>query len=147
MGRPVFAVEPMTVEAYQVATEGLAPWEDLDFAPRDRIDAGPCWEAWAGGEVAAVAGLQIKWPGVAEAWLVITDAGRKHPHFLARNLRRLFTETIKKYGLHRVQADVRVGHTEGYLLVEWLRMEEEGVMRKFTPDKQDHSLWAWTEQP
>lgn len=140
-----FHVEPMTVAAYVEATRGQAPWQSAWQAGERRIEGGPCWEAWAEGEVAAVAGLELLWPGVAQAWAVLTDAGRRHPLFVARQMRARLMAAIAKHGLHRVQCDVAAGHVAGYLLVDWLGFQEEGIMRGYGVNREDHVRYARLE--
>jgi hypothetical protein len=94
------------------------------------------------GKILAVGGVVPLWDGVGEAWLIPTKnmAGYEIPISRAFriNLDRAFTD-LK---MRRVQAAVKVGFERAHRLVQFLGMEEEGMMKKYGPDGADYVRYA-----
>ena len=55
-------------------------------------DKGPAWTLFHGKEIVASAGLYILWPGVCEAWLMITPLIYKYPLLFCSRSQKGFQE-------------------------------------------------------
>jgi hypothetical protein len=84
------------------------------------------------------AGIGLLWPGVAEAWMLLTpeiDGLTTHERGIvglriARGIRR----TVKEYRLHRLQTAVLRGDDRARGFIKWLGFEYEGDMVCYGPD-------------
>jgi hypothetical protein len=103
---------------------------------------GPAYTALVDGEVAAVAGIAVMWPGVAEAWAVLTAVGRAHPAFVHRAVARTLRGLVRQLGLRRLQASVDASNPVALRWAEVLGFRPEGVMRAYGPQGQDFVRFA-----
>lgn len=126
-------VIPFTTDHYVVATAGMHPWQDAEAAGRLYETRGPAYSGFVDGELAVCAGVVILYPGLGEAWAVVTDLGRRHPLFVTRAVRRGLQQIIRDHRLRRVQADVVTAHTPA---LEWARafgFRDESTMPLYGP--------------
>jgi RimJ/RimL family protein N-acetyltransferase len=82
-------------------------------------------------------------PGVAECWMIVTDACR-NPFFLHRQALKVFKNHMKENNLHRLQAQTQFGDYAGETWLNRLGFQFEGVMRKYRWDGEDVKLWSFT---
>lgn len=86
------------------------------------------------------------WPGVGEAWLLVTEQTQDHVHycikFVLRALKALFTH----HGFNRVQASVHVDYDKAIRLVEWLGMKPEGLMPYYGVEGDTFIRYAITKE-
>ena len=104
---------------------------------------GPNIAMWWQGELLGVGGLQLHHAGVAEPWLVFTDAGRAHLVPLYRAIVRWLREQIAALALHRMQGIARYDNDGSMRLLEHLGFTYEGTCRQFGPDRSDFHWYAW----
>lgn len=94
--------------------------------------------------VAIFVGMRL-WAGVAELWaLVGTRADSTIVGFqraCARGLKN-FIDCHKDEPLHRIQAVVHSDHYRSRKWLQWMGFSEEGVLKKFGPDKADYLMVA-----
>jgi len=117
-----------------------APTSIFFVAPEEaaRQYAGhPAFTATVDGVPVACAGIVIYWPGVAESWAVLSDSGRAHGYFVTRSVLRGLVALVRKHRLHRVQAKVMAGFTEGRRWVQAMGFEEEALLRAYGPKRED----------
>jgi hypothetical protein len=88
------------------------------------------------GEVVCCAGVTLLWQGVGEAWLFVSEGARAYIG-LPGAVRELLDTVRRNLQLHRIQATVRVDNPRAHRMDTWLGFKEEGIMRKYTPDKTD----------
>ena len=126
---------PMTAEHYLEAASPAYPW-----IGRERAEAlartGPAWAGFWDDLLLGVAGVSILWPGVGEAWAILTAAGRQHPLIVHRAIVRQLAGIIREHGLRRLQADVIEEFTAGQQWVERLGLIQESVMPQYGPEGQ-----------
>lgn len=94
------------------------------------------------GEILAITGLILIHPGMAEIWSFTGKAADKCKVLFAQLSVMIVGFWIKKYNLHRLQANVYHEHTQSIRWLEWLGFEREGLMRKFGFLKDDFYLYA-----
>ena len=97
------------------------------------------------GKIACCLGAVQLWPGVAECWLLTTDAVEERPITLTRTALRYFNKLMSDKKLHRIQITVDTANT---LAIRWanaLKFREEGLLRQYGVDKSDHIIYARTE--
>lgn len=138
---------PMMVEHYLEATAGVPAWGDLATFARSQIDNGPAGAALIDDQLAAVAGVVIAWPGMGEAWAVLTDLGRRHPMVCHRLVARELRAIIRDYRLHRVQADILRSFQAGRIWASRLGFRKEGMMRRYGPDRADFVRYVLLPEP
>ena len=132
-----FHVEPFKPEHYVAATAGHYPWQDAEDAAQLRAARGPAWTGFVDGQIAAVAGMTILWPGLGEAWLVLTPVGMAHPVFVTRRIAKHLWAVIREHGLRRVHVDVVADHQAGLDLVRALGFTDEHRMAAYGPSGED----------
>lgn len=130
----------------QELTQGMAP------VVADQLWARYVWQGvnlttrLPSGELVACGGLQLFWPGVAEAWIEGTPLLRRYRYSLYYTLRHWFTVQRAALQLWRVQCAIVADHAEGCRLVEHLGFVREGVMARFDPQGRDAALYAWVRK-
>ncbi len=114
-----------------------------DFAKAKEARDGPAMTAVLDGLIIGCGGLEICWPGMAEAWIVArADLDRKALS-AARLVKRKLLEWAKEYSLVRIQAPLRTDFDLGIRFAEWLGFQYEGTLRKYHPDQCDAFLYSW----
>lgn len=125
-----------------VHDERIRPSESVD-----KFVEGMVYPDWAftgvdKGRVIACAGIFPIWEGVAEAWFLGSQHMYDFDIQITRALVKGLPEWMEKYNLHRVQANVREDWPKARRWAKFLGMEEEGIMRSYTPDKHDFIRFA-----
>lgn len=103
---------------------------------------GTCYSGFVDDELIACAGINILWPGVGEAWAVVTPRIYKHPLFFHKAIVHELNAIIKKHKLCRIQATVLNDFPKGKEWLERLGFEPEGIMRKYDTEGLDHARYA-----
>lgn len=96
------------------------------------------------GNVLAIGGVTLLWPGRAQAWALLSN------RVDARNMaavhcaaRRRLAELQADLRYYRIEATVRAGFSAGRRWLESLGFKFEGWMRHYDPmDGADHALYA-----
>lgn len=130
---------PYEVAHYRQVTSGLSPLvgvtsDEVAWAYKHR---GVAYTGFVDGEIAGCAGVLVQWPGMGEAWAILTDVGRAHPIFVHRVVSRTLREIIVHSRLRRVQADVVAAFAVGRRWVERLGFEFESAMPRYGPKGED----------
>jgi len=95
-------------------------------------------------EVIGIGGINILYPGVGEAWLMLTKHANKETIFGFRKfckIRETMDAIIAENGLWRVEAQARVDSLESIRLIKVLGFEQICVRKKYCPDKTDMVLF------
>lgn len=99
------------------------------------------------GEVAAVFGLVVRWPGVGDVWAVVGDNARGYGRPLTRTAKALFHTFADDLGLWRLGAMVRADAVEYQRWIELLGFEYEGTEIQAGPTGQDIHRYRWLRWP
>jgi len=97
------------------------------------------------GEIVAVAGIIVYWPGVAEVWMMLTKKARKKGIFglIAFNaIAKKINDWIVDHKLRRVQAQVRSDFPKALKMIKTLGFKYEGTKKQFSPDGADMQMFA-----
>lgn len=97
------------------------------------------------GNILGVGGVVVYWPGVGEGYYILSEHAREHKVRMALCLKRIIALSFEELNLHRLQATVRKDFTQAAKLIEQAGFELEGNMKKYTPDKIDTYLYAFTK--
>ncbi len=90
------------------------------------------------GECIGAYGWVGMWPGVYRVWALFSDELLdQYPFALARRLKRDLRSHELRDHPHRVEVVVDADHLAGLKLMEWLGFKVEGLMKAYTPEKQD----------
>ena len=90
------------------------------------------------GEPIATAGVAVLWPGVGEAWTIVTSRAEKAKISLHKAVRRGLDDVQDHLPLRRVQAVVRADYERSQRWVERLGFVNEGLMRSYGPEGADY---------
>lgn len=90
------------------------------------------------GRPIACAGVHEIWAGRGVAWALISkDAGK---HFFA--MHRAALGFMSQCGLRRIEAMIEAGFEPGHRWAKMLGMEQEGLMRGYSPTGVDYYIYA-----
>lgn len=97
------------------------------------------------GDLVAVGGIYIRWPGVGLFWLILTaDCKKEDVHGIRAlcAIRDWIDEAIKENGIWRAEANIRPDFKKAIEMIEWLGFKKECTMEKYFPDKTDAILYS-----
>ena len=97
------------------------------------------------GEIVAVGGIIDYYPGVGEAWLMLTKQSRKHGIFGIVAFGAIEKHLNKQIADHKIRtctASARADFPEAITMLEALGFEYEGTRREFTPDFCDLNIYS-----
>lgn len=83
-------------------------------------------------------------PGVAQCWFALTDNVNICKIAFFRMILKLRNHYWKEWNLHRLQADTQASYLTGNRFIKAMGFEYEGCMKKYSSDKQDYNLYAYT---
>ena len=130
------------VKARLVNNVGLEHWNLINglYASLQYMEnSGTFWTLWDGDEVVIIAGWHTAWEGVCEVALFPTDLFVKNPFPAVKRLKQKLQELTKTY--RRIQLNCR--HEEKFLkFAKRLGFKQEGILRKFSYDGQDHVIMS-----
>lgn len=86
-----------------------------------------------GGRILGCAGVVPLWPGVAQAWAVLSDAALGEPVSLTRAVDRELRGIAESLCLRRIQATVAENHHDGARWLAFLGFEIEGLLVNYGP--------------
>lgn len=117
------------------------PLEDaIKSYPDMPIDPKTSYTALWDGKIVGVGGISMLWKGVGELWLILTkDSNREGAHGLVAfdAIRKKIDEIIEENDIVRAQATARLDNPKAIDMLVWLGFENEGRLRKYTPDRCD----------
>lgn len=97
-----------------------------------------------GKKIIGCGGIEICWPGMAEAWAV-SICNLKDFHVSPKIVKRQLQFWIKEHNLTRVQAPMRVDFPVGIRFAEFLGFKDENArLKKYHFDKTDALMYAIT---
>lgn len=97
------------------------------------------------GELCLMGGVIVPWPHVGVAWGMVFPRGAASPVVVARYILRFLRDRIAKHELYRLEMVTDVTDTLGEGLVDWLGADKEGLRRRYLPNGNDGTLWAWVK--
>lgn len=103
---------------------------------------GPCFSAFVDDEFVACSGVSIVWPGVGEAWSVITPLIYKYPLFFHKSVKTGLEKIIREKNLHRVQATVVEYFYQGEKWLKALGFLREGLLRRYDLEGNNHWIYG-----
>jgi hypothetical protein len=96
---------------------------------------GPAYSVFFDEEPILIAGINIMWPGVGEAWAMFGGPYQDHGFFIHRQIIRSLDRLADDYKLERIQASVMKGHYAGIHWVTHLGFKFEGEMEYYFKQK------------
>lgn len=93
------------------------------------------------GKIIAIGGIYDLWPGVGEAFSIMSETAFDYPKSLYRHFKVNieFGINLNKYA--RVQALVKVGLNAGVRFIEHLGFTREAMLEKWGPDGADYYMY------
>lgn len=86
-------------------------------------------------EPIGMAGIMTMWPGVGEAWALITDQARGQALSMHRAVYRIMNDSNTWDEFHRVQCVVLVGDSKALHWAEHLGFKAEGLLSDYDSNK------------
>ena len=93
------------------------------------------------GRILFVAGYYQLWEGVVECWMIPSEHVKTATLGFCKILKAYVDDIIEEQNCHRFQTTA----PDDELHARWMRflgLEKEGVMKKYTHDKQDECMYA-----
>jgi len=134
-------VTPFVPSDYQEATAGAVSMGNPQVVAEMFATKGPAFTARQGACVIACAGVMLFWPGVGEAWSVLSPCAAEHP-MIHRHVKRGLAGIIESHGLWRVQATVLDGFAKGERWITRLGFQFESAMPAFGPKGETYNRYA-----
>jgi len=94
------------------------------------------------GTITCCFGVNMLWPGVAEAWLITGYQVDSNPISLSRGAMRYFDYIAIKLILHRLQITVDTRNEVALRWANLLKFKREGVLEKYGPAKSDFVMMS-----
>lgn len=94
------------------------------------------------GKVIAIGGITFLWKGVGSGWVITSELLLKHKVWTHRAIRDILDITEKTHNLHRIESIILKDHVVSMQWAERLGFKQEGLLRKYDSQKQDHWLYA-----
>lgn len=102
-----------------------------------RQESGMAWTGLDDQGLIGCAGLDIQWPGVAEAWAMFSPRIEDNIFVIVKVIKKWIAELMEDRSLHRIQCHVREDHPQALRFVQVLGFKWEGTNIKFTQDGAD----------
>lgn len=103
------------------------------------------FSALDGDQVLGCAGIVQLWPGVGQAWAVLSERALAQPVTLTRTAWRELDRAARRSGFARIQATVADGHGAGARWLAFLGFEVEGLLVNYGPGGQgDYWIYGRT---
>lgn len=100
----------------------------IDMRSVDIYMNNPSYTALVNDVPVAMAGVIILWPGVGEAWSIMTENTLKYPFLIHRAVKRTLNDIIRNMKLKRVQSVCLKGFDRGCRWLEVLGFKFESEM-------------------
>lgn len=145
-GPKTFVVHPYEEGDFERILHHVPTWGRLgEQLPQP--NPAQAYSAWGADGLIACAGLDLMWPGVAQAWaMFMPSIPQYYPQSIVRSIRRHLAGLIEEHSLWRVEAHAHAGTPMACKLLEVLGFHREVLKRKYGPDKSDFWLYAWLRE-
>lgn len=115
---------------------------DEDLLYQAMQDSEFAWTVFYNLQPMVSFGFDIKWPGMAEAWMMTGTVAREHGIILSRGARRVFDNIGPALNLRRMQIVVSVDRDYAVNWARFLRFTEEGRLGSYGPEGADYLMFA-----
>lgn len=105
-------------------------------------ERGPAFSGFLNGTLLGCAGVVPLWPGLGEAWIVLSPEGRRHRAWY-RAVARILPSIAASGRFRRIQADVVREFEAGRRFVERLGFKYEFTMPKYGPNGEDFVRYVY----
>lgn len=109
---------------------------------RDTYLKGPAYSVFDGDSLVFCGGVVIQWDGVGECWLICNNTIKKYMREVCFYSDNYLERIIIDSHLHRVQATVPARWSKGLRFLERLGFYREGLLRKYSADKEDYYMYS-----
>lgn len=96
------------------------------------------------GRVVAILGYFEQWAGVYEVFLVPSTYLKTYAKSVLPLIKMYLDRLFKEHGAHRLQSSAH-DDLQTDVFMEYIGFECEGVLRKYSANKQDYKMWARLE--
>lgn len=142
----IIPFEPLHLRAVlpQAAQHSVESYFEAIDAAQFKAEA-MSFTALDGDEVLGCAGVVHLWPGVGQAWAVLSMRALACPVTLTRTALRELDRMSRAHGFARIQATVADGHGAGARWLAFLGFEVEGLLVNYGPGGQgDYWIYGRT---
>lgn len=93
-------------------------------------------------KILGVLGASMYWPGVMQAWAILTDTIKERPIEFHKCAKRVIETYALAFKLFRMQMEVRMDCPDNMKWAEALGFSQESVLKCYGADKSDYYLYA-----
>lgn len=113
----------------------------------EKQTGGPAVTALDGDMILGCAGLLLPWPGIAIAWMVLSEQIGEHGVWMTKMVKRFLDDMIRCYALHRIEAVVLADNERNRRWIERLGFtRENGCARAYTQDRRNAIRYEWVRE-
>lgn len=134
-------VDRLPSQGQQAAEVAVVSRETLAAAAR----RGPAWTVVSDGDVVAVGGISVIYPGRALCWALVSGQATQGQRVAAARAALKMVRQARWLGVVRLEATVRADWPQAAGFLAGLGFQREGVLRRYGPDGADHEMWARIE--
>lgn len=117
--------------------------EDIEEGLKRCLELGRAYTVRSGhGEILAVIGGTLYWPGVATLSAIITTVMPNYPLATTKAVSHCIACAMNDLDLHRVEIQVKSSYVSGQQWAQLLGFEAEGILKKYGPNKEDYTMYA-----
>jgi len=121
--------------------KGVVNFGRLMKEARTVYESHPGWSGFCDGKLIASIGIIVPYPGLGEAWAVITPLGHQHALWLHRHVKSGILSLSEALKLRRLQATVKANFPEGRRWAESLGFVAEAILEGWGPDGSDYVMY------
>ena len=101
---------------------------------------GDTVSAIVNGDVVAIFGVYIMWPGVAEAWSLFDPKAKRYKIAMSKGAIAFFDIITILNGLHRLQITVKKNDKRAVAWAIFLGFISEGILKGYSADQEDYYM-------
>lgn len=96
------------------------------------------------GIPSGIIGVSPLWPGVWSAWSFGTDNWPKAVLQLSRFALRELRPFLLNRGVHRLQCESRIDHSDAHRWLSSMGAQREGILKGYGKDGADYVMFSWS---
>ncbi len=128
----------VNIEKKDVDTNILAFIGEIDSRAEMYAKSGPTVTIMDGETILVIGGVIQFWPGVGEAWMMVSPEGRKQKLTLFKHMNGFLKYCFTECRFHRIQASILQSHKEAHKTVMRLGFIPEGMMVHYGPNMENY---------
>ncbi len=132
----------LVVRPHEETIKRVVRLSDTEWAQAIGKEAVEAYTGYVNGEVFAIGGLNVLWPGVGEVWVIGSPTIPDYRISYVRAVKFYLKYFREKYKLKRVQAQIVADYDMLRRFVEKLGFKYEGTLHRYCGGDLDNCIYA-----